>query len=55
VVGAHAAWNNAGTVGISVMGDFMNMTLNKDQEAGLHRAIVHFAKKYGVDIRATVP
>lgn len=55
VVGAHAAWNNAGTVGISVMGDYTNMRLNRDQDAWLQSLIIFLAQKYGIDITATVP
>lgn len=50
VVGAHAAYNNAGTVGISVIGDFETMHLNRDQKAGLEQAIAFFSKKYGIDL-----
>lgn len=55
VVWAHAAWNNAGTVGVSVMGDYTSMYLNKDQDAWLQALIIFLAQKYGIDITTSAP
>lgn len=44
-----------GTVGIATMGNFQNMTLNRDQQAGLEEAITMVAKKYGITLSAQVP
>jgi hypothetical protein len=50
---AHAFANNLGSVGISVIGNFETMKLNRDQRKWLEEAIVFFAKKYGVNILDT--
>jgi hypothetical protein len=47
---AHAFANNLGSVGISVIGNFETMKLNRDQRKWLESAIVYFAHKYGIDI-----
>ena len=52
VVGTHAAYNNMGTVGIVVLGDYSQHTLNKDQIAGLEKLIPLLAKKYGITLSA---
>ncbi len=54
VVGAHAAYNNIGSVGISVLGDYEHGYLNANQEIGLKTAIDMAARKYNVDLNATV-
>ncbi len=55
VVASHTQYNNMGTVGIATMGNFQNMTLNRDQQAGLEEAITMVAKKYGITLSAQVP
>ena len=50
VVGTHAAYNNMGTVGIVVLGNYSVNTLNRDQIAGLERLIPMLAKKYGITL-----
>lgn len=54
VIWAHAMWNNAGTVGVSVMGNFEKISLNRDQKQGLEEAISFLAKKYGITLSAQV-
>ena len=54
VVGAHAAYNNIGSVGISVLGDYEHGYLNANQEIGLKTAIDMAARKYNIDLNATV-
>lgn len=41
-----------GTVGIVVLGDYSQHTLNKDQIAGLEKLIPLLAKKYGITLSA---
>ncbi len=59
VVWGHVHANNAGTVGISVIGNFQNIHLNRDQRAGLEAAISYVAEKYGItlssDVTAIIP
>ena len=50
VVGTHAAYNNMGTVGVVVLGNYSANTLNRDQIAGLERLIPMLAKKYGITL-----
>jgi hypothetical protein len=50
VESAHAFANNLGTVGISVIGNYQELHLNRDQRAGLVDAIVWITKKYGIDV-----
>ncbi|MDD2694089.1 MAG: N-acetylmuramoyl-L-alanine amidase [Candidatus Gracilibacteria bacterium] len=52
VVGAHVLGNNEGSVGISVIGNFENIHLNRDQRAGLESAISYVAEKYGITLSA---
>lgn len=52
-VGAHAAWNNRSTVGLSIIGNFDVDHLNIDQERGLNSAIESLSKKYGIDFSKT--
>lgn len=52
---AHVYWNNAGTAGISVIGNYSDLHLNKDQKAWLINAITMVAQKYGIDISLTYP
>ena len=51
---AHAAWNNMGTVGISVIGNFEWQHLNRDQEAWLMTILRHVIEKYGIDVNKTI-
>ena len=50
VVGAHALYNNMGTVGIAVLGNYNKNHLNRDQIAGIEQAISMMAKKYGITL-----
>lgn len=50
VVGAHALYNNMGTVGISVLWDYNRNHLNLDQITGIERAISMVAGKYGITL-----
>lgn len=50
VDGAHVYGNNMGTVGISVMGNYENLHLNKEQKDGLIDAIEYVARKYGINV-----
>ena len=50
VVWAHAAWNNMGSVGISVIGNFEWQNLNRDQESWLLKTLNFFVEKYGIDV-----
>lgn len=52
VVGAHVLGNNEWSVGISVIGNFENIHLNRDQRVGLESAIVYVAEKYGITLSA---
>jgi N-acetylmuramoyl-L-alanine amidase/Stage II sporulation protein len=54
VIGAHAQWNNAGTVWISVIGNYETLHLNRDQKAWIEQAITYFAEKYGIDLTKSV-
>ncbi|MBC7498551.1 N-acetylmuramoyl-L-alanine amidase [Candidatus Gracilibacteria bacterium] len=49
-VASHAAYNNMGTVGISILGDYNRDHLNRDQIAGIERAISMMAGKYGITL-----
>lgn len=53
VDGAHVYGNNAGTVWISVMGNYENLHLNKDQKIWLLAAIEYVARKYGINVDET--
>lgn len=48
-VGAHVSWNNRGTVGISVIGNFEVDTLVKEQQEAIGKLLAALAKKYGID------
>jgi N-acetylmuramoyl-L-alanine amidase len=50
VVASHAAYNNMGTVGISILGDYNRDHLNRDQISGIERAISMMASKYGITL-----
>lgn len=54
VVAAHASYNNIGSVGISVLGDYEKSHLNYNQQLGLKSAIDMAAKKYGINLNANV-
>lgn len=54
VVGAHASYNNIGSVGISVLGTYDKTSLNSAQENGMKSAIDMVVKKYNIDLNATV-
>ncbi len=47
---AHVYGNNRGTVGISLIGNYETITVNRDQKAGLIAAITYVAKKYGIRV-----
>lgn len=47
---AHVYGNNAGTVGISVIGNYGILHLNRDQEKWLQDAVIWLAQKYGIDV-----
>ncbi|MDQ1344290.1 MAG: hypothetical protein QG650_1010 [Patescibacteria group bacterium] len=53
VVGAHAAWNNRSTVGVSVIGNFEVDNLNAEQEAGVRSVLQALSKRYGIDFSKT--
>jgi hypothetical protein len=48
---AHVYGNNRGTVGISVIGNYNELHLNKDQKVWLISAVEYVARKYGIDVR----
>lgn len=52
VVGAHVLANNEWTVGVSVIGNYETLSLNRDQKAWLESAITYLAEKYGIDLDA---
>ena len=47
---AHVYANNLWTVGISVIGNYQSLHLNRDQRAWLVEAIAYVAKKYGINV-----
>jgi hypothetical protein len=51
---AHAYGNNYGSVGISVIGNYNELNLNRDQKSGLIEAVTYVAKKYGIDVSEAV-
>lgn len=51
---AHAFANNLGTVGISVIGNYQSLHLNRDQRAWLVEAIAYVARKYGINVNEEV-
>lgn len=53
VVWSHAAYNNMGSVGIMVLGNYDRDHLNRDQLIGIERLVTYLAKKYGIDISRT--
>ena len=53
VVASHALYNNMGTVGISILGDYNKNHLNGDQVAGVERAVSMMATKYGITLSDT--
>jgi hypothetical protein len=54
VAGIHALYNNRGTVGVVILGDYSNNHLNKDQIAWLETLIPFLAQKYGITLAANV-
>lgn len=54
VAGIHALYNNRGTVGIVVLGDYTQNHLNQEQIAGLEKLIPFLAQKYGITLSANV-
>ncbi len=50
VIGAHALYNNMGTVGVSVIGNYETLHLNAEQLAGLKDIISTLARKYGITL-----
>lgn len=50
VVGIHALYNNRGTVGVVILGDYTKNRLNKDQIIGLEKLIPFLAQKYGITL-----
>ena len=55
VIGAHAYWNNASTVGVSVMGNFDENTVTPAQLSGINAVTTMLSDKYGIDFNATTP
>jgi len=53
-IGAHAVWNNESTVGISVMGNYENATLNEAQQNALTSLTTSLSKKYGINLNTQV-
>lgn len=49
-VGAHTAYHNAGSLGISLMGNFNNTAPTKAQQKSLEILIAEHATRYGIDI-----
>lgn len=47
--GFHAQGNNLGSVAISVIGNYSDNVINRDQKNGIIEAWVYLAKKYGID------
>lgn len=52
---AHVYANNLWTVGISVIGNYQSLHLNRDQRAWLVEAITYVAKKYGINASEQAP
>lgn len=53
-VGAHASYNNLGSAGISVLGDYEKNPLNSAQEISLKNLINSLAHKYGINLNDRV-
>ncbi len=51
VKGAHVYANNSGTVGISLIGNYDALHLNRDQKEWMIEAISYVAKKYGINLK----
>lgn len=54
VVGAHASYNNIGSVGVSVLGNYENSSLNYSQETSLKNFIDYLTTKYGINVNSQV-
>lgn len=50
VVASHALYNNMGTVGISILGNYSKNHLNWEQLIGIEKAISMMAAKYGITL-----
>ena len=46
---AHSKWNNNSTVGISIMGDYTDKEISKQQYESLEKLVRYLAWKYGID------
>lgn len=53
VVGAHASWNNRGSVGVSVMWNFENQAVVREQKAAILSTVSFLSEKYGIDTGKT--
>lgn len=49
VEGFHAHGNNLWSVGVSVIGNYSDNTINRDQKRGIIEIVTHLATKYGID------
>jgi hypothetical protein len=54
VVAAHAVWNNRSTVGVSMIGNFEQYSVNADQLKGLKSIVKALALHYGIDLAGTM-
>ena len=51
VAWAHAYGNNMWTIGISLMGNYSELHLNRNQKEGMIEAITYVAEKYGINLK----
>ena len=51
---AHVYGNNQGSIGISMIGNYETLTVNKDQKAGLIEAVEYVTRKYGISLDTQV-
>ncbi len=54
VVGAHASYNNIGSVGISLLGTYDTTPLNIAQESSLKNLVYTVSKKYNINLNDSV-
>lgn len=49
VVGAHVAWNNEGSIGIALMGNYQEEEVSSGSQKGVVSALSYLSKKYNLD------